>query len=153
MLTSMTHSGRLSYFGLSCAVFKAANAGMLVLGQSIPPQSWLKPSLTLVFQIWASDAGVSAKPPTDLVWKNRSSWSSGEDVQVVLINAQGEVGTHTHTLAVFFFSFVRSVFNIVTCVCVCRKWLTEAQRTRLQWRRRARKTMTMELKKMPSSSR
>lgn len=36
---------------------------------------------------------------------------------MVLINAQGEVGTHTHTL-VFFFSFVRSVFNIVTCVCV-----------------------------------
>ncbi|XP_003965093.2 lamin-B1 isoform X1 [Takifugu rubripes] len=40
--------------------------------------------------IWASDAGVSSKPPTDLVWKNRSSWTSGEDVHVVLVNPQGE---------------------------------------------------------------
>lgn len=40
--------------------------------------------------IWASDAGVSSKPPSDLVWKNLSSWSSGEDVHVVLINPQGE---------------------------------------------------------------
>uniref|UniRef100_H3CBS3 Lamin B1 n=1 Tax=Tetraodon nigroviridis TaxID=99883 RepID=H3CBS3_TETNG len=40
--------------------------------------------------IWASDAGVSSKPPTDLVWKNRSSWASGEDVHVALLNPQGE---------------------------------------------------------------
>lgn len=40
--------------------------------------------------IWASDAGVSSKPPTDLVWKNQSSWGSGEDVSVVLTNPQGE---------------------------------------------------------------
>uniref|UniRef100_A0A3Q0RIY1 Lamin B1 n=1 Tax=Amphilophus citrinellus TaxID=61819 RepID=A0A3Q0RIY1_AMPCI len=40
--------------------------------------------------IWASDAGVSSRPPTDLVWKNQSSWGSGEDVRVVLINPQGE---------------------------------------------------------------
>ncbi|XP_028274150.1 lamin-B1 [Parambassis ranga] len=40
--------------------------------------------------IWASDAGVSSKPPTDLVWKNQSSWASGDDVHVVLINPQGE---------------------------------------------------------------
>ncbi|KAM6976090.1 lamin-B1 [Tautogolabrus adspersus] len=40
--------------------------------------------------VWASDAGVSSKPPADLVWKNQSSWSSGEDVHVVLINPQGE---------------------------------------------------------------
>ncbi|XP_013858215.1 lamin-B1 [Austrofundulus limnaeus] len=40
--------------------------------------------------IWASDAGVSSKPPTDLVWKNQSSWGSGEDVGVVLMNPQGE---------------------------------------------------------------
>uniref|UniRef100_A0A3B4YTN5 Lamin B1 n=1 Tax=Stegastes partitus TaxID=144197 RepID=A0A3B4YTN5_9TELE len=30
------------------------------------------------------------KPPTDLVWKNQSSWGLGEDVHVVLINPQGE---------------------------------------------------------------
>uniref|UniRef100_A0A673CS96 Lamin B1 n=1 Tax=Sphaeramia orbicularis TaxID=375764 RepID=A0A673CS96_9TELE len=40
--------------------------------------------------IWASDAGVSSKPPTDLVWKTQSSWGSGEDVQVVLLDPQGE---------------------------------------------------------------
>ncbi|XP_047425360.1 lamin-B1 [Mugil cephalus] len=40
--------------------------------------------------VWASDAGVSSKPPTDLVWKNQSSWGSGEDVHVALINPQGE---------------------------------------------------------------
>ncbi|XP_042365338.1 LOW QUALITY PROTEIN: lamin-B1 [Plectropomus leopardus] len=40
--------------------------------------------------VWASDAGVSSKPPTDLVWKNQTSWGSGEDVHVVLINPQGE---------------------------------------------------------------
>lgn len=40
--------------------------------------------------VWMSDAGVSPKPPTDLVWKNQSSWGSGEDVHVVLINPQGE---------------------------------------------------------------
>ncbi|XP_008422034.1 lamin-B1 [Poecilia reticulata] len=40
--------------------------------------------------IWASDAGVSSKPPSDLVWKNQSSWGSGEDVSMVLMNPQGE---------------------------------------------------------------
>ncbi|GAA6227229.1 lamin-B1 [Lates japonicus] len=40
--------------------------------------------------VWASDAGVSSKPPADLVWKNQSSWGPGEDVHVVLINPQGE---------------------------------------------------------------
>uniref|UniRef100_A0A1A7YWC9 Lamin B1 n=1 Tax=Iconisemion striatum TaxID=60296 RepID=A0A1A7YWC9_9TELE len=40
--------------------------------------------------IWASDAGVSSKPPMDLVWKSQNSWASGEDVGVVLINPQGE---------------------------------------------------------------
>ncbi|XP_019937851.2 lamin-B1 [Paralichthys olivaceus] len=40
--------------------------------------------------VWASDAGVSSKPPTDLLWKNQSSWVSGEDIHVSLINPQGE---------------------------------------------------------------
>ncbi|XP_032363774.1 lamin-B1 [Etheostoma spectabile] len=40
--------------------------------------------------VWASDAGVGSKPPTDLLWKNQSSWGSGLDVHVVLINPQGE---------------------------------------------------------------
>ncbi|MGH0171975.1 UNVERIFIED_CONTAM: hypothetical protein FKN15_065984 [Acipenser sinensis] len=40
--------------------------------------------------IWASNAGVGARPPTDLIWKNQSSWGTGEDVKVVLKTAQGE---------------------------------------------------------------
>lgn len=40
--------------------------------------------------VWASDAGVISKPPTDLIWKNESSWGSGMDVHVVLSNPQGE---------------------------------------------------------------
>ncbi|XP_075035024.1 lamin-B1 [Mixophyes fleayi] len=40
--------------------------------------------------IWASNAGVPSSPPTDLIWKNQSSWGTGEDVKVVLRNSQGE---------------------------------------------------------------
>ncbi|KFQ83755.1 Lamin-B1, partial [Phoenicopterus ruber ruber] len=40
--------------------------------------------------IWAANAGVTASPPTDLIWKNLSSWGTGEDVKVVLKNSQGE---------------------------------------------------------------
>ncbi|KAM9735274.1 lamin-B1 [Menidia menidia] len=40
--------------------------------------------------VWASDSGVSPKPPTDLVWKGQPSWGSGEDVSLVLLNPQGE---------------------------------------------------------------
>ncbi|XP_063820312.1 lamin-B1 isoform X2 [Pseudophryne corroboree] len=40
--------------------------------------------------IWASNAGVPSSPPTDLIWKNQTSWGTGEDVKVVLRNTQGE---------------------------------------------------------------
>ncbi|XP_028911515.1 lamin-B1 [Ornithorhynchus anatinus] len=40
--------------------------------------------------IWAANAGVTANPPTDLIWKNQNSWGTGEDVKVVLKNSQGE---------------------------------------------------------------
>ncbi|XP_033952089.1 LOW QUALITY PROTEIN: lamin-B1 [Pseudochaenichthys georgianus] len=40
--------------------------------------------------VWASDAGVSSNPPSDLVWKNQNSWGSGRDVHVVLLSPQGE---------------------------------------------------------------
>ncbi|XP_064153280.1 lamin-B1-like isoform X1 [Anguilla rostrata] len=40
--------------------------------------------------VWASNAGVSSTPPTDLIWKNQSSWGSGVDVRVLLRNPQGE---------------------------------------------------------------
>ncbi|NXL50929.1 LMNB1 protein, partial [Podilymbus podiceps] len=40
--------------------------------------------------IWAANAGVTASPPTDLIWKNQNSWGTGQDVKVVLKNSQGE---------------------------------------------------------------
>ncbi|XP_035166535.1 lamin-B1 [Oxyura jamaicensis] len=40
--------------------------------------------------IWAANAGVTANPPTDLIWKNQNSWGTGEDVKVILKNSQGE---------------------------------------------------------------
>lgn len=62
----------------------------------------MKPlGLCTCLQVWASDAGVNSKPPTDLVWKNQSSWASGEDVHVVLINPQGEV-SYSHIFVSFY---------------------------------------------------
>ncbi|NXM76374.1 LMNB1 protein, partial [Serilophus lunatus] len=40
--------------------------------------------------VWAADAGVTASPPSDFIWKNQNSWGTGEDVKVVLKNSQGE---------------------------------------------------------------
>ncbi|KAM3847637.1 lamin-B1 [Vipera latastei] len=40
--------------------------------------------------IWAANAGVTASPPSDLIWKNQNSWGTGKDVKVVLRNSQGE---------------------------------------------------------------
>ncbi|KAM9167389.1 lamin-B1 [Mergus octosetaceus] len=40
--------------------------------------------------IWAANAGVTASPPTNLIWRNQNSWGTGEDVKVVLKNSQGE---------------------------------------------------------------
>ncbi|KAG7481478.1 hypothetical protein MATL_G00066970 [Megalops atlanticus] len=40
--------------------------------------------------IWASNAGVSSSPPTDLIWRNQSSWGTGQDIKVVLRNPQGQ---------------------------------------------------------------
>uniref|UniRef100_A0A8C5E160 Lamin A n=1 Tax=Gouania willdenowi TaxID=441366 RepID=A0A8C5E160_GOUWI len=41
--------------------------------------------------IWASSGGGTHNPPTDLVWKNQSSWGTGDHLQTLLINANGEV--------------------------------------------------------------
>lgn len=42
-------------------------------------------------QIWASGAGRTHSPPTDLVWKNQPSWGTGDLLQTILISAGGEV--------------------------------------------------------------
>lgn len=47
--------------------------------------------------VWASNAGVSSSPPSDLIWKSQASWGTGEDVQVVLLNPQGEEAARRST--------------------------------------------------------
>ncbi|KAM9137749.1 lamin-B1 [Pangshura tecta] len=43
-----------------------------------------------VVTVWAANAGVTASPPSDLIWKNQNSWGTGKDVKVILKNSQGE---------------------------------------------------------------
>ncbi|XP_041665513.1 lamin-A-like isoform X1 [Cheilinus undulatus] len=40
--------------------------------------------------IWASGAGGSHNPPSDLVWKTQASWGTGDLLQTTLISASGE---------------------------------------------------------------
>lgn len=121
MLTSMTHSGLLNYFGLSCAVFKAANAGLLVLEQNIPTsvlaQTKLDPGFSdLGFRCWSERQtshrfGLEESFILEL-WRGRSG---GADQRS---GRGGDGHTHTHTLSFSSSPFVRSVFDIVICVCV-----------------------------------
>ncbi|KAJ8000298.1 hypothetical protein DPEC_G00203380 [Dallia pectoralis] len=53
-----------------------------------PPKFTLKASRRVT--IWASTAGASHNPPSDLVWKNQTSWGIGEQFQTTLISASGE---------------------------------------------------------------
>ncbi|XP_068425306.1 lamin-A-like [Clinocottus analis] len=40
--------------------------------------------------IWAASGGGTHNPPSDLVWKNQSSWGTGDLLQTALISANGE---------------------------------------------------------------
>ncbi|XP_065518329.1 lamin-B1 [Lathamus discolor] len=62
--------------GDASAVYRYTSRYVLKAGQTVT--------------IWAANAGVTASPPTDLIWKNQNSWGTGEDVKVVLKNSQGE---------------------------------------------------------------
>ncbi|NXY72821.1 LMNB1 protein, partial [Glareola pratincola] len=62
--------------GYTSASYRYASRYILKAGQTVT--------------IWAANAGVTANPPTDLIWKNQNSWGTGEDVKVVLKNSQGE---------------------------------------------------------------
>ncbi|KAK1154778.1 lamin-A [Acipenser oxyrinchus oxyrinchus] len=53
-----------------------------------PPKFTLKAGKSVT--IWASGAGATHSPPSDLVWKSQSSWGSGDNVQTSLISANGE---------------------------------------------------------------
>ncbi|KAK2854915.1 hypothetical protein Q7C36_006784 [Tachysurus vachellii] len=53
-----------------------------------PPKFTLKAGQTVT--IWASGAGGTHNPPSDLVWKSQNSWGSGDLFQTSLISSNGE---------------------------------------------------------------
>ncbi|NWX94171.1 LMNB1 protein, partial [Nothoprocta pentlandii] len=62
--------------GDTSAIYKYTSRYVLKAGQTVT--------------IWAANAGITASPPTDLIWKNQNSWGTGKDVKVMLKNSQGE---------------------------------------------------------------
>ncbi|KAF2986650.1 hypothetical protein EK904_013293, partial [Melospiza melodia maxima] len=53
-----------------------------------PPKFTLKAGQ--VVTIWASGAGATHSPPSNLVWKAQNSWGSGDSLRTALINSNGE---------------------------------------------------------------
>ncbi|KAK2525064.1 Lmna [Columba guinea] len=53
-----------------------------------PPKFTLKAGQ--VVTIWASGAGATHSPPSNMVWKAQSSWGSGDSLRTALINSNGE---------------------------------------------------------------
>ncbi|XP_060109835.1 lamin [Heteronotia binoei] len=53
-----------------------------------PPKFTLKAGQ--VVTIWAAGAGVTHNPPSDMVWKNQSSWGSGDSLRTALFTSTGE---------------------------------------------------------------
>uniref|UniRef100_A0A3P8Y4N9 Lamin A n=1 Tax=Esox lucius TaxID=8010 RepID=A0A3P8Y4N9_ESOLU len=53
-----------------------------------PPKFTLKAGQTVT--IWASGAGATHSPPSDLVWKTQNSWGTGDMFQTILINSSSE---------------------------------------------------------------
>ncbi|XP_033850301.3 lamin-A [Acipenser ruthenus] len=58
------------------------------IAYKFPPKFTLKAGKSVT--IWASGAGATHSPPSDLVWKSQSSWGIGDNVQTSLISANGE---------------------------------------------------------------
>lgn len=53
-----------------------------------PPKFNLKAGQMVT--IWASGAGATHNPPSDVVWKAQSSWGSGDSIRTALITSNGE---------------------------------------------------------------
>ncbi|XP_067425498.1 lamin [Emydura macquarii macquarii] len=67
---------------------KRQNGDEAPLSYRFPPKFTLKAGQ--VVTIWASGAGATHSPPTDMVWKAQSSWGSGDSLRTALINSGGE---------------------------------------------------------------
>ncbi|XP_035273645.1 lamin-A-like [Anguilla anguilla] len=58
------------------------------IAYKFPPKFILKAGQAVT--IWASGAGGTHNPPSDLVWKTQNSWGTGDQFQTTLVNANGE---------------------------------------------------------------
>ncbi|KAM8794484.1 lamin [Eudromia elegans] len=67
---------------------KRQNGDEPLLTYRFPPKFTLKAGQTVT--IWASGAGATHSPPSDLVWKSQSSWGSGDSLRTALITSSGE---------------------------------------------------------------
>ncbi|XP_053866387.1 lamin isoform X3 [Malaclemys terrapin pileata] len=67
---------------------KRQNGDEALISYRFPPKFTLKAGQ--VVTIWASGAGATHSPPTDMVWKAQSSWGSGDSLRTALINSSGE---------------------------------------------------------------
>ncbi|XP_053134445.1 lamin [Hemicordylus capensis] len=67
---------------------KRQNGEEAPISYRFPPKFTLKAGQ--VVTIWASGAGVTHNPPTDMVWKNQSSWGSGDSLRTALLTSAGE---------------------------------------------------------------
>ncbi|NWH69364.1 LMNA protein, partial [Piaya cayana] len=72
-----------------------SNEVRLPLGRAVQPRSFgINSVLSSGAQegdgIWASGAGATHSPPSNLVWKAQSSWGCGDSLRTALINSNGE---------------------------------------------------------------
>nr|XP_023423206.1 lamin [Cavia porcellus] len=67
---------------------KRQNGDDPLLTYRFPPKFTLKAGQ--VVTIWASGAGATHSPPTDLVWKAQNTWGCGNSLRTALINSTGE---------------------------------------------------------------
>ncbi|XP_026541590.1 lamin [Notechis scutatus] len=67
---------------------KRQNGEDAPISYRFPPKFTLKANQLVT--IWAAGAGVSHNPPTDMVWKNQSSWGSGDSLRTALLTSTGE---------------------------------------------------------------
>ncbi|XP_059495218.1 lamin-L(III)-like [Stegostoma tigrinum] len=61
---------------------------MTQLTYRFPAHFTLKPKQAVT--IWTASSDVAQCPSVDLVWRDQKSWGTGDDIRVVLLNANGE---------------------------------------------------------------
>ncbi|XP_072917287.1 lamin isoform X1 [Hemitrygon akajei] len=62
--------------------------GRATITYKFPPKFILRAEQSVT--IWASEAGASHNPPTDMVWKNQRTWGTGENIKTILLNGSNE---------------------------------------------------------------